>query len=226
MDMLYAVDERDLVASAVADLADRAPDPAALAAVAALVERREDARIGAAWRAPAVGRGLPFEYYAYRSAGLPRSSRSVHEIEPHIAYAIAPAGKRLQPACRSGANAQGLMQVLPGTAKLVAKKNGVAFDAARLLNDPVYNVQIGAAELGDVIDAYRGSYILAFVAYNAGSRPRARMDRAVWRSARSQDRSDRLGRAHSVLRDPQLRAARDGEYAGLPRACSAPRTSF
>ena len=168
MDMLYAIDERDLVASAVADLADRAPDPAALAAVAALVERREDARALALLGRTAVGRGLPFEYYAYPIAGLPRFKPIGPQIEPHVAYAIARQESGFNPRARSGANAQGLMQVLPATAKLVAKKNGVAFDAARLLNDPVYNVQIGAAELGDVIDTYRGSYILAFVAYNAG----------------------------------------------------------
>ncbi len=34
--------------------------------------------------------------------------------------------------------------------------------------DPVYNVQIGAAELGHAVNNYRGSYILTFVAYNAG----------------------------------------------------------
>ncbi|ARQ01766.1 lytic transglycosylase domain-containing protein [Pseudorhodoplanes sinuspersici] len=168
MDMLYAIDERDLVASAVADLADRAPDAAALAAVAALVERREDARALALLGRTAVGRGLPFEYYAYPIAGLPRFKPIGPQIEPHVAYAIARQESGFNPRARSGANAQGLMQVLPGTAKLVAKKNGVAFDAARLLNDPVYNVQIGAAELGDVIETYRGSYILAFVAYNAG----------------------------------------------------------
>ena len=38
----------------------------------------------------------------------------------------------------------------------------------RLLSDNVYNLQMGAAELGDVIKDYRGSYILAFAAYNAG----------------------------------------------------------
>ena len=168
MDMLYAVDERDLVASAVADLADRAPDPAALAAVAALVERREDPRALALLGRTAMGRGLSFEHYAYPVAGLPRFKSIGPQIEPHVAYAIARQESGFNPRARSGANAQGLMQVLPGTAKLVARKNGVAFDAARLLNDPVYNVQIGAAELGDVIDTYRGSYILAFVAYNAG----------------------------------------------------------
>ena len=37
-----------------------------------------------------------------------------------------------------------------------------------MLSDPSYNAQMGAAELGDVLASYRGSYILSFVAYNAG----------------------------------------------------------
>ncbi len=168
MDMLYAIDERDLVASAVADLADRAADPAQLAAVAALAERKGDARALALLGRTAVNRGLPFEYYAYPVAGLPRVKPiGQQDVEPHVAYAIARQESGFNPRAISSAKAQGLMQVMPATAKLVAKKNGITFDAKRLL-EPVYNVQIGSAELGDVLDAYRGSYILAFVAYNAG----------------------------------------------------------
>ena len=37
-----------------------------------------------------------------------------------------------------------------------------------MLSDASYNAQMGAAELGDVLESYRGSYILSFVAYNAG----------------------------------------------------------
>ena len=37
-----------------------------------------------------------------------------------------------------------------------------------MLSDQIYNVQLGAAELGDLVKYYRGSYILAFVGYNAG----------------------------------------------------------
>jgi soluble lytic murein transglycosylase len=60
------------------------------------------------------------------------------------------------------------MQVTPAAGRYVAKKFGVTFDEKRLLHDPVYNVQMGSAEIGDVIERYRGSYILAFAAYNAG----------------------------------------------------------
>lgn len=167
MEMLYAIDERDLVASAAADMADRAVDPAGLAAVAALAEKKSDPRTLVLLGRTAVSRGLPFEYYAYPTAGLPKFNPIGPPVEPHVAYAIARQESGFNPRARSSANAQGLMQVLPTTAKLVAKRNGVPFDAKKLY-DPIYNVQIGAAELGHAIDNYRGSYILTFVAYNAG----------------------------------------------------------
>lgn len=168
IEILYAIGERDLVVSAVADLADKATDVAGLAAVAALTERNQDARAMVLLGRTAVGRGLPFEAYAYPIAGLPRYNPVGPQVEPHIAYAIARQESGFNPRAISSANALGLMQVTPATGKYIAKKNGIAFDQKRLLNDPVYNVQMGAAELGDVIETYRGSYILAFVAYNAG----------------------------------------------------------
>ncbi len=61
------------------------------------------------------------------------------------------------------------MQVTPEAGRYIAKKFNVTYDQNRLLHDSVYNVQMGSAELGDVIERYRGSYILAFAAYNAGA---------------------------------------------------------
>jgi peptidoglycan lytic transglycosylase len=60
------------------------------------------------------------------------------------------------------------MQVTPEAARYVTKKFSVGYDVKRLLSDPVYNVQLGAAELGDLFDTYRGSYIMTFAGYNAG----------------------------------------------------------
>jgi soluble lytic murein transglycosylase len=168
IEILYAIDERDLIVSAVADLADKTTDIGALAMVAALTEKNQDPRAMVLLGRTAVGRGLPFEAYAYPIAGLPRYNPVGPQVEPHIAYAIARQESGFNPRAISSANALGLMQVTPAAGKYIAKKNGIAFDQKRLLNDPVYNVQMGAAELGDVIEAYRGSYILAFVAYNAG----------------------------------------------------------
>jgi len=170
IEILYAIDERDLVASAIADLADKSTDASVLAAIAGVVEKNNDPRGLVLLGRVAIGRGFPFEAYAYPVAGLPRYNPVGAQVEPHIAYAIARQESGFNPRAVSSANALGLMQVTPATGKDIAKRSGIAFDAKRLLNDPVYNVQMGAAELGDVIDTYRGSYILSFVAYNAGRR--------------------------------------------------------
>src|SRR5205085_8666671 len=75
---------------------------------------------------------------------------------------------QFNPKVVSTAKAMGLMQVTPAAGRDIAKKYGAAYDQNRLLNDNVYNVQMGAAELAGNIEDYRGSYILAFAAYNAG----------------------------------------------------------
>ncbi len=62
----------------------------------------------------------------------------------------------------------GLMQVTPEAGRYVTKKFGASFDEKRLLSDQTYNVQLGAAELGDLYVDYRGSHILTFAGYNAG----------------------------------------------------------
>ena len=168
VEILYAIDERDLVVSIASDLADRPTDPGALAMLAEVATRNQDARTLLMIGKGAIARGLPFEAHAFPIVGLPRYTPIGPAVDPAVAYSIARQESAFNPKAVSGANAQGLMQVLPGTAKMVAKKNGVAFDQKRLLSDPVYNVQIGAAELGSQLESYRGSYILTFAAYNAG----------------------------------------------------------
>ena len=59
------------------------------------------------------------------------------------------------------------MQLMPGTAKAVARAYKVQFQAGQLTN-AAYNMQLGEAHLGDLIDSYSGSYFLALAAYNAG----------------------------------------------------------
>jgi soluble lytic murein transglycosylase len=168
VEILYAIDERDLVVSIAADLADRPTDPGALAMLAEVATRNQDARTLLMIGKGAMARGLPFEAHAFPTVGLPRYTPIGPQVDPAVAYSIARQESAFNPKAVSSANALGLMQVLPGTAKMVAKKNGVAFDQKRLLSDPVYNVQIGAAELGSALESYRGSYILTFASYNAG----------------------------------------------------------
>jgi soluble lytic murein transglycosylase len=60
------------------------------------------------------------------------------------------------------------MQVTPDAGRYVCKKYGANFDLGRMKTDPAYNATLGAAELGGLIEDYRGSYIMTFAAYNAG----------------------------------------------------------
>jgi soluble lytic murein transglycosylase len=68
----------------------------------------------------------------------------------------------------SRAGARGLMQIMPGTAKRVARQIKVRYSKKKLLSDPEYNLRLGRAYLADLTEQYDGSYILALAAYNAG----------------------------------------------------------
>jgi soluble lytic murein transglycosylase len=83
-------------------------------------------------------------------------------------YAITRQESNFDPNARSAANALGLMQLLPGTAKAMAKKSGMKFAVTRLITDPTYNMQLGAKYLDSMVDNFDGSYLLATAAYNAG----------------------------------------------------------
>ena len=71
------------------------------------------------------------------------------------------------PKVRSGAGARGMMQLMPGTASILARKVGVAYSPGRL-DDPDYNMQLGSAYLGGLVNNFSGSYVMAIAGYNAG----------------------------------------------------------
>jgi soluble lytic murein transglycosylase len=168
IELLYAIDERDLIAGSLADLGERSTDVAALAATGDVAARHKDARAMLLLGKSALGRGLPLEHYAFPTVGLPEYRAIGPEIEPAVAYAIARQESTFNPKIISSARAMGLMQVTPEAARYVTKKFSAPYDEKRLMSDQIYNVQLGAAELGDLIVDYRGSYILTFAGYNAG----------------------------------------------------------
>ena len=68
----------------------------------------------------------------------------------------------------SSAGARGMMQLMPGTAREQAAKSGQPYDFMRLTSDPSYNMALGTAYFGRMMDMFQGSYPLAIAAYNAG----------------------------------------------------------
>ncbi|TAL03889.1 MAG: lytic transglycosylase domain-containing protein [Rhodospirillaceae bacterium] len=90
--------------------------------------------------------------------------------EPERAFilAITRQESNFDPNARSGAGAMGLMQLMPLTAKAMAKSNGVKFSGPKLIADPAYNLRLGALYLKTLVNSFGGSYLLAAAAYNAG----------------------------------------------------------
>ena len=165
--LLYALDEREIAVPIFADMGDNG-DPDALVGLGELASRNGDARGMLLLGKAALNRGLPFDFYAYPVNGIPPFKSIGPEVEQSVVFAIARQESAFNPAVVSPAQAYGLMQVTPDAGRYVCRKYGVGFDLARMKTDPVYNAALGAAELGGLLEDYRGSYVMAFAAYNAG----------------------------------------------------------
>lgn len=94
-------------------------------------------------------------------------SAKVATIRPEWLYAITRQESAFGHDASSSAGARGLMQLLPGTAKLVAKKLGVSFNNSDLFK-PEKNITLGSSYLKTLLDDFDGNHILATAAYNAG----------------------------------------------------------
>lgn len=111
---------------------------------------------------------LPHAYYP-----IPDFVPDGLAVSRALALSISRRESEFDPAARSAADARGLMQVLPGTAKLMAGKLGKSFDAAKLITDPAYNVTMGSAYLAQMVSEFGPSIALVASGYNAGpGRPR------------------------------------------------------
>lgn len=89
-------------------------------------------------------------------------------IDPAFAFAIIRAESAFVDDARSGANARGLMQLLPETARDVARKNKLSYAGAASLSEPAINIPLGTRYLGAVAARFDGAPWLASAAYNAG----------------------------------------------------------
>jgi soluble lytic murein transglycosylase len=167
-DILYAIGERDLVVSFVSDLAEQSSDAAALAALGQFTAHHNDARAMLLIGKTALARGLPMDMHAFPDIGVPPYNAIGPQVDRCIIYSIVRTESAFDQRDKSPANAVGLMQVTPAAGRDTAKRFGAVYDWKRLVSDPVYNMQMGAAEIAGLLKDYRGSYIMTFAGYNAG----------------------------------------------------------
>ncbi|AAU38172.1 transglycosylase SLT domain-containing protein [[Mannheimia] succiniciproducens] len=102
------------------------------------------------------------------------------KIDRTFAMAIARQESAWKPYVTSSADARGLMQLLPSTAKLTAQKAGLPYSNANQLYDPFNNIMLGTAHLQELQDKYGNNRILISAAYNAGG---SRVDQWLAKSA-------------------------------------------
>ncbi|NXZ84862.1 transglycosylase SLT domain-containing protein [Haemophilus influenzae] len=107
---------------------------------------------------------LPNAYPEYFNAALQNLN-----ISNTFAMAIARQESAWNPMAQSSANARGLMQLLPSTAKLTAENNQLPYQGEQDLFKPLNNISLGTAHLNELNGKYPNNRILIAAAYNAGA---------------------------------------------------------
>ena len=100
-------------------------------------------------------------------------------LEPALVLSIIRSESAWMHDARSGADARGLMQLLPAVGAQVARREKIPYRSVADLYQPRTNIMLGTRHLADEIARHGGDVWLAAAAYNAGRAPVAR-----WRAAR------------------------------------------
>lgn len=167
-ELLYGLNERTMLASIYAEIGESGTDVAGMSMLAEVAAKNNDPHAQVFLGRFAHARGLPMDYYAYPTYGLPDYKPVAPPVEAAVVYSIARQESDFDQQVVSSANAMGLMQVTPEAARDTARRFKVVYDGNKLRKDPVYNMQMGAAELSNLLHYYRGSYVMTFAGYNAG----------------------------------------------------------
>ncbi len=116
---------------------------------------------------------------------LVESARAV-DLPPEWVWSVMRQESLYEPRARSAANARGLLQLLPATARNVARRHGLATPSIEDLFDPPTNLRLGTAYMREQYERFGARFVLVLGAYNAGPNavlrwlPEAPMDADVW----------------------------------------------
>jgi soluble lytic murein transglycosylase len=91
-----------------------------------------------------------------------------YRLDPGHVLAVIRTESAFNKDARSGAGARGLMQLMPATGRVTARKNRIPLPGTSYLYEADRNIRIGSAYLKQVMDQYDGNVVLASAAYNAG----------------------------------------------------------
>ena len=122
------------------------------------------------WHALRLAKAAAAKGAVYPAAYFPLTGLEQAELglPPELVMAIARRESEFNHTVSSHAGALGLMQVMPDTARSMARKVGEPFDQARLTRDAAYNARLGAAYLAGLRERFGPSIALVAAGYNAG----------------------------------------------------------
>lgn len=112
-----------------------------------------------------IGKNIFLMDHAYPT--LLSSMKNV-DVEWALVHGLIRQESQFDAQAQSPAGASGLMQLMPGTAKDVARKKNISHQTAWLTSKPSHNIALGSAYLQEMLVRYDGSYPMALAAYNAG----------------------------------------------------------
>lgn len=162
--MLYEAGQQGLFKTFVLGIGDNLPKAEEYALLVDLARNYGDQDLSMRAARAGAQRG-----YILPERGYPVMGRSsmVGDAEPALVLGIARQESNFDPGAKSAPGARGLLQIMPATARVLARRMGETYSVQRLF-EPDYNVRLGSYYLGSMVDDFGGSYILATASYNAG----------------------------------------------------------
>jgi soluble lytic murein transglycosylase len=159
IELYYDAGLDDFAAPLAYSAASNWTDAAQIGALGEVIARRGSATTNVLFGKLAMERGF----------ALPSFAPLPHSADVASVLAVTRQESEFISRASSGAGAKGLMQIMPATAQMTARRAGVPFDFARLTGDPAFNLQLGAAYLGQLREDEGGSLEMTLAAYNAGA---------------------------------------------------------
>ncbi|GGZ40714.1 lytic transglycosylase domain-containing protein [Asticcacaulis endophyticus] len=161
--ILGSMGERDLFRGMVLALDDVLPNAEEQALLVDLASTYDTQDTAMRIARVSMQRGFYLPERAYPLRAVP----NVKAPENAFVLAITRQESGFDPMVRSHANARGMMQLIPPTARAVARRMSLSYSDAKLY-EPEFNMTLGAYHLGELVDRFGGSYVMAAAGYNAG----------------------------------------------------------
>jgi soluble lytic murein transglycosylase len=115
-----------------------------------------------------AGKSIGRKGFVVGREAYPTLSFNPGSLDPVLVNAIIRQESQFDVRAQSPAGAKGLMQLMPATAKLQAKKSGLSYKSESELFNPSTNAKLGSAYLAGLLQQFNGVVPFAVAGYNAG----------------------------------------------------------